>query len=178
MELKLIILLQKKTHKIAILHTVQQEYNKALALYNTLIQKSAQQPDKLTKLLFERGELYLSQGKFHEAIADFSRLITTLVRNPDKYISGKAYYLRALAHNRSNHPESALDDLNQAINLGYQPSWVYYERGVAHNMLANKEEACKDWEVSVAKGNTQAADLFKENCKSGFSLFKKKKKTD
>ena len=165
-----------KTHKMAILHTVRQEYNKALALYNSLIQNAGQnQNEDITKYLFERGELYFSQGKFYEAIADFSELITSLVKNPDKNLSGKAYYLRALAYNRSNNPDSAIDDLNQAINLGYQLSWVYYERGVAYNMVANKEAACQDWGVSATKGNTQAQDLLKENCKTGFSLFKKKK---
>ncbi|MDX2301509.1 MAG: tetratricopeptide repeat protein [Microscillaceae bacterium] len=166
--------ISEKTSTMAKYHAVQKEYNKSLALYNTLVGESKGQPEKQISFLFERAELQFSQGKFYEAINDYSQLISYLIKNPDKKLSGKAYYLRGLAQSRSNNTEEALDDYNQAVDLGYQFSWVYYERGLAYNMLANKEAACQDWGISAEKGHEQALEMLREHCKTGFSLFKKK----
>ena len=84
---------------------------KALAEYNLAI---SLQPNRSVQFS-NRGEVYVDQGKYDEAMADFNKAIK--ISDSQVYF---AYYYRGLLYEELGDVMSARQDLQKAADLGYQ----------------------------------------------------------
>ena len=92
----------------------------------------------------ERGMAYLAQGKFDEAIADFTEVIRI---KPD--LAG-AYDNRGDTYLQQGKYDEAIADFTEIIrlasdNAGTYSAGAYYSRGVAYEKQGNKAKADADF---------------------------------
>ena len=90
----------------------------------------------------------LANGYHAKAIADYNAALTL---RPNY---SKAYYNRALAHNRFENHTAALQDYTASITGNPEFAEAYYNRAITHYKLNNLEQAIADM--------TQAASLFEQ----------------
>ena len=88
-----------------------------------------------------RGEVYLREGKFDEAIDDFN----TAIEIQPEFVA--AYNNRGLAYGRKGENDLAINDFNTAIEL--QPEFAE-----AYNNRANVYDDKDDFEKAIADFNT------------------------
>ena len=74
--------------------------------------------------LYEKGHDAYTAGKYQEAITNFSEYLTKPTR--DKALDVEVFYLRALAHYKSNDFKSAIDDFQESILLNHQNTGNIY----------------------------------------------------
>jgi tetratricopeptide (TPR) repeat protein len=111
-----------------------------LTFWNYVIEK---EPGRVDVAYLNRGNIYLNQGKFEEALLNYD---TALTINPD-FING--YSNRAQAYIRLNKHSNALKDLNTALTLS--PSFVlgYVYRSMMYNWYGNHDKALADLTTAV-----------------------------
>ena len=82
-----------------------------------------------------RGNLYFDNGKFPEAIENY-----TLSLKYDKLNKGKAFYNRAMASERAGDFKNAVADYSNAIKLNPPELYIYYSgRGIAYANLSSTD---------------------------------------
>jgi tetratricopeptide (TPR) repeat protein len=87
-----------------------------------------------------RGILYVQNGDYARAIADYDRAIGLDSREPEAYLNKGL----ALLHQREN-PSEIVALLTAAIEYGTrEPALAYYGRGVAHEMNGDISSAYYD----------------------------------
>jgi len=90
-------------------------------------------------------------------IAESGEIYTDLIqRNPDK---GRYYTLRASAWWELGKPKKALEDFDQAIELGYTESHAYTSRGLFHAEMGNYKEAIADYDEAAKLDPEDVAPL-------------------
>lgn len=89
-----------------------------------------------------QGAAFLQAGRFAEAVAAFSRAITT---DP----SPQAYNNRGTAYIETNNYEAAVADFDCAITLQPDYALAYNNRGFAHRQLEDTAAALADYEQAI-----------------------------
>ncbi len=87
-----------------------QDYQSALHLYNTLIEKSKPETEEQYQLYYRRAICYYGLQRFEEALQDINTVI-------EKYSQPQAKLLRAYINQAVENYEAQLDDLNDLLSL-------------------------------------------------------------
>lgn len=90
-----------------------------------------------------RAIAYAQEGKYDQAIADFSEVI---LLNPD---FAKAYYDRGLIYMRKGDDDSAIADYTRAIRLDPSIEQFFNNRGNAYNDKGEYDLAIKDYNQAI-----------------------------
>lgn len=115
------------------------DYQKALTLYNELIQSGR----KDTDIYYRRGITYLYLNIFDKALGDFSYVIERDKRNAD------AFNNRGLCHSYMGNIDMALADFNSAIKIEPKFAQAYINRGSAYVSKGEFDKAVKDFDQAV-----------------------------
>ena len=91
-----------------------------------------------------RGEVYLREGKFDEAIDDFNTAIEIQL----KLVA--AYNNRGLAYGRKGENDLAINDFNTAIKLQPEFAEAYNNRGNVYDDKDDFEKAIADFNTAIA----------------------------
>lgn len=103
---------------------------KQVKLLNKVISKSA----RMTNAYHYRGDAYRKQGRFRQAVADYTKTIELAPKDPFRY------YARALAYMDMGRYSSAEADLTKAVSL--KPAyWNFYLSRAQSNLKQNKYDA-------------------------------------
>jgi tetratricopeptide (TPR) repeat protein len=95
------------------------------------------------KGFYNRGLLYLKNGRIVEAIFNFSQTI-------ELYPYSKAYTGRASAFYRGNDLSKAMEDARKAIQLDPENSKAYFVLGNCYNDLNKHAEALEEYNKAIA----------------------------
>ncbi len=99
----------------------------------------------LTSVGFQRGLCRLAQGRFDQAIQEFTDFLTA---HPE---FNTARLNRALAHMGLKEYNLALDDLNAVIDQGSRETRAYFLRSQVHQKLGDFAAAQTDWETGIER---------------------------
>jgi RNA polymerase sigma factor (sigma-70 family) len=91
----------------------------------------------------KRGRIYLNQGDYDQAIADFNQVLQL---NPK---SAGAYFSRGRANKLKGNYEQALADYNEAIQINPQMVAAYVNRGQIYNMADRSDDAIADFNQAL-----------------------------
>lgn len=117
---------------------------------------------------FISGQLHFKEKQYWKAIDDYKVILENRSPMPERYL-WNAHYGTALCLAALQDYRRALQEIDKAIALGYQSSWVYYEKGIIYDMLGEKTEACENWRKSLELGSLAAYEILKERgCKGRF----------
>jgi len=111
----------------------------ALSDFSTAIEKDI----KFEEALYERAKLYRYMKMYHEAIADYTIIISN--KPSAQYLNEKAAINLLL-----NKHESALEDYEHAIGIEPQYASSYYNKGKLLNHLKQYERALASLEQAIA----------------------------
>jgi len=90
--------------------------------------------------IFGRGLTYTDMGKYDNAIADFTTILTRI--NPR---DAESYYSRAIVYNKKNLPDSAIADYTKAIEVKPDYGGAYTNRGNVYFNHGNNDEAIANY---------------------------------
>ena len=117
----------------------QQEYENAIKHYTESIKSK---PDN-TAAYNNRGNVYVSIGKFQNAIEDFNKAIEI---QPDY---AQAYGNRGIAYSRTGDFNRAIEDYDKAIELKPDYFQAYYNRGIAYDDIGDYNRAIEDYDKAI-----------------------------
>ena len=125
----------------------------AAADYTTALQIDEKSPAALNG----RGVVYDKLGKYEEAVADFSKLLTILP--PEN--TAVVYLNRAGSYRNMKRYGEAIDDFTHALEKAPDNLTVYVERALTYRMMERHEEALADLDkaVSLQPGNADLLNL-------------------
>lgn len=120
------------------------DWDKAIAAFKRAAQLDEKYAPNLASALQQRGTVYVSQGKFQEAIADYSEALKVKAKDPD------IFERRAYAEIQLKDYDKALHDYNEAIKLSpeepkyYQVrAFIYQTKGDFKAALAEVDKVLK-----------------------------------
>lgn len=132
---------------------IEKRYDDALEYCNKIIDSCHDSSQNY----FYRGETYKYQGKFKEAIADFTK---TIELNPNFH---KPYLRRAVLNSYDfknyNSRQKAKDDLKTAVLLSPEDPEVYYISGLVFSHIGTREEAIESLNKAIQL-NPKYADAY------------------
>ena len=97
--------------------------------------------------LNNRGVAYYRDGRYTEAIIDYSNILVQLDTTYSDAIRN-----RANAYLADGKFQKALDDLNRLQRIYPDSSYVYFTKGLAHHELKAYEESIDDFKQALIKG--------------------------
>ncbi|MDW8209749.1 MAG: tetratricopeptide repeat protein [Cytophagales bacterium] len=149
------------------------------------------QPDN-AEALARRGALFLEEGNYLAALADFdsaehhgyqqvalyinrgiakeklSRLEVALVdfsKALQMNPSPKVYNLRGNCYFKVRNYNKAISDYTNSLLLNPLQADIYYNRGIAYHYLHRKQEACSDLQVAISLGHQTASVVYEKVCR-------------
>ena len=93
------------------------DYEKALAICNAVLQAYPLFPDALRK----RSEIYTRMGDLERAIADLTEIIKTAGESSD-------YFFRGWRYLDNGDTDNAIADFSKALELGEDQNFHYYDQ--------------------------------------------------
>ncbi|MCX6287023.1 MAG: tetratricopeptide repeat protein [Bacteroidetes bacterium] len=111
-----------------------------MTLWNDVIEKY---PNEIVKSYANRGIAYTKQGKWNDAITDFTKVIEM----DPQYSWG--YSDRGVAYQNTSQWEKSLDDFSKAIALNKNDSDAFLSRGVSYGVLRNYRMAIEDFSKTI-----------------------------
>ena len=93
-----------------------------------------------------RGLAYKFQGKYDEAISDFSKAIEI---NPESSGTDGIYFARGSSYALSGQYGKAISDLNIAIEKNPQDSEAYFTRGTVYQDQGRYDKAISDFNHTI-----------------------------
>jgi Tfp pilus assembly protein PilF len=112
-----------------------------------------------------RGNAYITLGKYQQAIDDYNAAI----RIDPRY--AKAYVNRGLALTHIHEYQKALHDFNTALDLDIQDSSVYFNRGNVFKALGSYERALEDYTKALSL-NPENVDAYNNRGTTYLKLIK------
>ncbi len=104
----------------------------SMDLWNAVIKR---EPARAPLAYYNRGQVFMHDGLFQEAIEDYSMAITL---NP--YYE-EAYYNRGLASEKSGQPDQAINDYEKTISLNPSNYQAFNNRGVLYGTEGSYDRA-------------------------------------
>jgi predicted negative regulator of RcsB-dependent stress response len=144
----------KKTH---------QDKNLLSNLFSQLLNVGAVDSPFYYKALLLKADFHLENKDLKTAMRDYDACLS--LRNLSESQLQTLFFKKAMLFVSLNDLKNALNNLDRAIELGYEPSWAFLERGNIQKLLGNEEDACADWLKAEAKGNQEAKNKLKQFCK-------------
>ena len=131
--------------------TKMKEFDRAIEDCNEAIRV---EPDSILLAVMTRGDVYVEQGSYSEAVNDFSEVLRF------KKDETHAYNQRGYAYLMLGKYNEALLDFNQAISLQSvnrnQNPILYKNRGYTYAMLGKRKEALADLEKALEFSTTDS----------------------
>ncbi|MDO8536029.1 MAG: tetratricopeptide repeat protein [Candidatus Omnitrophota bacterium] len=87
----------------------------------------------------KRGSAYKDEGKFSQAIADYSKAIEVSPR------ISLSYSMRAETYITMGKFDQAISDYSKAIEIGPCDGMMYFDRGVAYDIKGDLDNAIRDY---------------------------------
>lgn len=132
----------------------QEIYDKALFD----IEQAKKRLPQYVEYCFYCGYIKYKQGRFHEAITDFSEAIGLDSTFAD------AYSNRGMCFYELDQYGTAIQDFNKALEFNPEDGETYLNRGGAKAQMGNLDDACEDWKFSLALGFLEAGDYIRDYC--------------
>lgn len=88
---------------------------------------------------FNRGNIYIQQGNFAQAISEYTKAIKI---NPN---DAQAYSNRGVAYDHQGNFAQAISDYTMAIKINPNDSEAYSNRGIAYALQGNLAQAISDY---------------------------------
>lgn len=121
-----------------------------------------EEDDELTYYL---GYIYYQQGKFPQAIREFTRAIGySKINGEDFHLVYGYHFNRGNAYLKTKEFDKAIKDYTYALKLSPSNPDILTNRGIAQYQMKNKVEACKDWQSSVNEGGMTSQKYIKQFC--------------
>ncbi len=118
--------------------------SEAITSYNRAIAANSQWGKaNVADVYLNRGNLYIDQGDYQRAIADYDQVIRL---NPK---SAVAYALRGLAYQRQGNNRAALSDSNQAARIDPNNAVAYFARGLSYHSQRDYQGALAAYEKAT-----------------------------
>src|SRR5438552_10759913 len=114
------------------------EWDKTIADFKKAAELNEHYAPKLASALQQRATVYLSQGKFQEAVADYSEALKVKAKDPD------IFERRAYAEMQLKDYDKALHDYNEAIKLSPEEPKYYQVRAFIHQTKNDLKAAMAD----------------------------------
>ncbi len=99
---------------------------------------------------YEQGEELLDEGKFKEAIAEFSEAIKIDPEYEDAYLK------RGSAYRNTGNYTHAITDFDKAIALNDKDPHIYYNRGMTYQLKGEYDQAIEDYTEAIDLDDTFA----------------------
>ncbi|GAB4303562.1 MAG: tetratricopeptide repeat protein [Marinilabiliales bacterium] len=167
---------------LGIIYKNKQEYNKALEMYNSILNKYPGYGSAYNN----RANIFKNIGKIDDAIQDYNMALLyegetaeiftnmgIVYAMKQDYRLAVNYFNKAIALNKSYYLpyynraktfaeigvfDKALDDLNKVVELKSDFSMAYFTRGMIYYKIGNNYNACKD----ISKANELGLNLAKD----------------
>src|SRR6476660_9352549 len=114
------------------------DWDKAMAAFKRATQLDEHYAPNLASALQQRASFYVSQGKFQEAIADYSEALKVKAKDPD------IFERRAYAEIQLKDYDKALHDYNEAIKLSPEEPKYYQVRAFIYQTKGDFKAALAD----------------------------------
>src|SRR6476646_1865085 len=114
------------------------DWDKAIAAFKRAAQLDEKYAPNLASALQQRATVYVSQGKFQEAIADYSEALKVKAKDPD------IFERRAYAEIQLKDYDKALHDYNEAIKLSPEEPKYYQVRAFIYQTKSDFKAALAD----------------------------------
>jgi len=114
------------------------DWDKAIAAFKKAAQLEARYAPNLASALQQRATVYVSQGKFQEAIGDYSEALKVKAKDPD------IFERRAYAEIQLKDYDKALHDYNEAIKLSPEEPKYYQVRAFIYQTKGDFKAALAD----------------------------------
>ncbi len=114
------------------------DWDKAIAAFKRAAQLDEHYAPNLASALQQRATVYVSQGKFQEAIADYSEALKVKAKDPD------IFERRAYAEIQLKDYDKALHDYNEAIKLSPEEPKYYQVRAFIYQTKGDLKAALAD----------------------------------
>lgn len=138
----------------------QENYEKALLD----IEQARKRMPQNTEYCFYCGFIKSKQGRFYEAISDFSEVITLDSTFAD------AYSNRGMCFYELDQYGKAIQDFNKSLDYNPEDGETLLNRGGAKAQLGNIDAACEDWKRSFDVGFLEAGDYIRDYCTQDTTL--------
>jgi tetratricopeptide (TPR) repeat protein len=116
------------------------DWDKAIAAFKRAAQLDEHYAPNLASALQQRATVYVSQGKFQEAVADYSEALKVKAKDPD------ILERRAYAEMQLKDYDKALHDYNEAIKLSPEEPKYYQVRALIYQTKGDFKAALADTE--------------------------------
>lgn len=104
-----------------------------------------------TDAYFYRGNMFLQEKKFHEAVGDYTKTIAFYENTgTDNDMLEQAYYHRGLSYFYKSEYSKAIDDYNRALALNPQLAWAHYAKGFAYYTNNENNQAKKEYQFVIS----------------------------
>src|SRR5438132_5134960 len=114
------------------------DWDKAIAAFKRAAQLDEHYAPNLASALQQRACVYVSQGKFQEAITDYSEALKVKAKEPD------IFERRAYAEMQLKNYDRALHDYNEAIKLSPEEPKYYQVRALIYQTKGDFKAALAD----------------------------------
>ena len=145
------------------------------AFYNRANSKSAlgnykSAIDDLTEALAikpDYAKAYINRGVIKQQLHDYDGAINdhTKAIEINGELTAVAYFNRGNVKGETKDYSGAMNDFSEAIRINNDYKEAYFFRGLTAYYLTRNEEACKDWNMALSLGYTNAYGMLKQNCK-------------
>ena len=125
---------------------IMKDNKKALEAYENLLRSSPGDVD----VQYELGNLYLQNGEYDKALAEFTGVLKTDPKNI------KALWKLGVVDNLTGNPQAALDSLTRGSSLAIQvdnqeqQALILLSMGISYRLLNKPEEALRNYQDSIA----------------------------
>src|SRR6476659_1885988 len=114
------------------------DWDKAIAAFKRAAQLDEKYAPNLASALQQRATVYVSQGKFQEAITDYSEALKVKAKDPD------IFERRAYAEMQLKNYDRALHDYGEAIKLSPEEPKYYQVRALIYQTKGDFKAALAD----------------------------------
>src|SRR5437016_1628835 len=114
------------------------DWDKAIAAFKRAAQLDQHYGPNLASALQQRASVYVSQGKFQEAVTDYSEALKVKATDPD------IFERRAYAEMQLKNYDRALHDYNEAIKLSPEEPKYYQVRALIYQTKGDFKAALAD----------------------------------
>jgi tetratricopeptide (TPR) repeat protein len=114
------------------------DWDKAIAAFKRAAQLDEKYAPNLASALQQRATVYVSQGKFQEAITDYSEALKVKAKDPD------IFERRAYAEMQLKNYDRALHDYSEAIKLSPEETKYYQVRALIFQTKGDFKAALAD----------------------------------
>ncbi|MBI4833289.1 MAG: tetratricopeptide repeat protein [Planctomycetes bacterium] len=143
------------------IYGLRQQSNKTLADFEKAIEIAEKYPDQhffeLHMAYTYRGKKYMTEGRFDQAVADFTKAI--VIKPGDALL----YHNRGYVYLLKQDIDKAIADFTESIKLNPKEPSSYYNRASCYEIASKYEEAIEDGKMYIMYNPDGASDRMMED---------------